>query len=186
MERDPVVQSGLSKKDVFALAERVADELGYRPGGDLVAALDKLGGTLVYRDFWSSTGEKDPRSGSIEIDGYNDFRVFVANDTAPTRDRFTIAHEIGHYVLHYLWHMESTGTAPGPAWASRYGNTRVEWEANWFAAAFLMPAGPFTEAVERGGGGIEGAARAFGVSALAARLRAEGLGLTEPASGTDS
>lgn len=178
MERKPVEKSGLSKKQVFTLAERVADELEFRPGADLVPVLEKLGGTLEYRDFWSSDGEKDPRSGSIEIDGRRKFRVFIAMDTSPARDRFTIAHEIGHYVLHYFLRLQS-GEPETPAWASRYGSDRVEWEANWFAAAFLMPREAFVAAFKRLDGDIDAVAREFEVSTLAAKLRAKGLGLIE-------
>jgi hypothetical protein len=41
----------------------------------------------------------------------------------PDRDRFTLAHELGHLVLH-----------------SRRDSAAAEWEANRFASAILMPA----------------------------------------------
>jgi Zn-dependent peptidase ImmA (M78 family) len=59
----------------------------------------------------------------------------------PHRKRFTIAHEIGHYVLHkadaYLDGKAAVRFRDG---ASAMGTDREEREANGFAASLLMPA----------------------------------------------
>jgi Zn-dependent peptidase ImmA (M78 family) len=50
---------------------------------------------------------------------------------------------------------------------------RCEWEANWFASAFLMPADEFKAAYAHGI-----ASETFGVTAAAVEVRAKTLGLT--------
>lgn len=99
------------------------------------------------------------------------------------RRRFTVAHEIGHLVLHRsLLEASSTQT---PLFAVEQGpaqDSSMEWQADFFAAALLMPREAmlqqFGEDVRRGEM-IELArvASVFGVSREAARIRLEELGM---------
>ncbi|ACI57130.1 protein of unknown function DUF955 [Rhizobium leguminosarum bv. trifolii WSM2304] len=165
-------ESGLSKASVDKLAASIAQQVGYEPGGDLGAIVKKLGGKIVVSDW----AESDATSGSIRIEKDGSFVVAVASHTGVERDRFTIAHELGHYVLHYLWPKQN-GKPVTAVEARRYGSGRVEWEANWFAAAFLMPAEAFKAAWTELNGILGEVAGHFGVSTEAARIRAEYLGL---------
>jgi Zn-dependent peptidase ImmA (M78 family) len=54
---------------------------------------------------------------------------------------------------------------------------RAEWEANWFAAAFLMAEVPFRAKWASVGGDLTKVAAEFNVSEHAARIRAETFGL---------
>lgn len=166
-------ESGLSKASVDKLAASIAQQVGYEPGGDLVSIVKKLGGRMVVNNVWD---ESDATSGSIRIEQDGSFVVAVASHTGVERDRFTIAHELGHYVLHYLWPKQN-GKPVTAVEARRYGSGRVEWEANWFAAGFLMPAESFCAAWTEAGGVLGRVANTFGVSTEAARIRAESLGL---------
>ncbi|MDA0837815.1 MAG: ImmA/IrrE family metallo-endopeptidase [Planctomycetota bacterium] len=52
------------------------------------------------------------------------------------------------------------------------GSTRIEWEANWFAAGLLMPAAVFSEAMaEKGRDNLRALAHRFNVSIVAAEFR---------------
>ena len=100
--------------------------------------------------------------------------------TVPERDKFTIAHELGHLILHYpLVARENPGV---PMCATRWVDesnadlVRAEWEANWFAAAFLMPSDEFIARYQSGG--LSPAALRFKVSVPAAKIRAKSLGLS--------
>lgn len=84
-------------------------------------------------------------SGVIERVNGDKFRILV-NATHPhTRQRFTIAHELGHYMLHR--HLIGEGIADNRAYRSdhkaRYRNTDIgptqETQANKFAVSILMP-----------------------------------------------
>ncbi|AWK88495.1 ImmA/IrrE family metallo-endopeptidase [Azospirillum thermophilum] len=171
----PPKESGLTKQAVHRLAENVAGQLSFEPGGDLFVVLKKLGGRLAYKDF---SGIDETDSGSLLVRQPGDFDIVIAKNTSPKRDRFTIAHEIGHYVLHYLLARQNGSPIQAMA-AARYGSDRTEWEANWFAAAFLMPEQEFREAYEELGQDVFAVAERFGVSTKAARIRAEALGLRE-------
>lgn len=67
--------------------------------------------------------------------------ISINNRHTPTRQRFTLAHELGHVVLHQF----STPHADGLQQVyfrdheSASGQTREEVEANQFAAEILMP-----------------------------------------------
>jgi Zn-dependent peptidase ImmA (M78 family) len=54
---------------------------------------------------------------------------------------------------------------------------RAEWEANWFAAAFLMPREQFSDIFKTGG--LSAVQDVFDVSSAAATTRARSLGLIE-------
>jgi predicted transcriptional regulator len=166
--------SRLSKAQIFGLAESVSDQLGFEPSGDIHALVEKLGGRVEVQD----TLLQDPeQSGSLFVDGPRDFKIVVPLHTSPSRDRFTIAHELGHFVVHYLLKLQKGEAAPFRMMALRKDSDRVEWEANWFAAAFLMPSGSFKQAFDRADGNLDAVAKVFGVSRAAAEVRAQSLGL---------
>jgi len=166
--------SQLTKSQISAFAESIANQLNYQPCDDILAAIAKIGGKVKIEDTLLSDPE---RSGSLFVDGNNDFTIIVPAHTSPSRDRFTIAHELGHFFVHYLWKCSKDGTAPFKMMALRKDSERVEWEANWFAAAFLMPSDVFRERHQALGGDIEKLASAFCVSQAAAEIRARSLGL---------
>jgi len=165
--------SNLNKRSVHRLAESIASQLNYKPGGDLKDVVAKLGGKISVKNFWD-TGLSD--SGSMVVEAAGKFDIFVSTDTSLERDKFTIAHELGHYVLHFLW-PNKNGTPIQSMAATRYGSDRVEWEANWFAAAFLMPESEFRSKFKEFRHDIGAVSSYFGVSQAAAKVRAEGLGL---------
>jgi predicted transcriptional regulator len=167
-------ESGLSKAVVDKFAADVAAHFSYAPGSDLSPIVEKMGGKILIQNVLDFN---KPPSGSIRIDGVGDFEIFLAAHTGPMRDRFTIAHELGHYFLHYLY-ANRNGTKVERLEAQRYGSGRVEWEANWFAAGFLMPADHFKERFTALNGSIASLATDFGVSIESAKIRAKSVGLT--------
>ena len=88
------------------------------------------------------------------------------------RRRFTIAHEIGHFVLHPQRLSPERGGAVNAALRAQ------EREADQFAAELLMPEPLVREAVVEQGGDVERLAGRFDVSrqAMQTRLRRLGLG----------
>jgi IrrE N-terminal-like domain len=99
----------------------------------------------------------------------------------PSRRRFTIGHELGHWCLHRtrgaVWCRSQTVDPPEPA-APRRAYPPEESEANEFAAALLMPAHLVRRHHERlrrsdPDGCFEALCRSFGTSgaAMSRRLR---------------
>ncbi|MCC7491681.1 MAG: ImmA/IrrE family metallo-endopeptidase [Fimbriimonadaceae bacterium] len=156
-----------------SIRERIEAKLGFKDGDDLRSVVHRLGGTIEYR----SAMDWDADDGSIEVRGRNDFVIRLPQETTVTRDRFTIAHELGHYFLH-----ANQGERTGKA--ARSGmDERVEWEANWFAGELLMPRAAYAEAYKEHGGDLKPVAARFGVSVDAARVRRDVLGLDCGAAG---
>lgn len=99
------------------------------------------------------------------------------------RQRFTIAHELGHFMNHR--HLMQDGIDDNRAYRStssgRYHNTEIgpaeETQANRFAAALLMPAKAVRRAYNEGLKDVNELARKFQVSKQAMRIRLESLGL---------
>ena len=173
MEYKEPTASNLSKQAVDRLAADVARQVGFQSGDDISPIVQKLGGRIQIRDL---SEVADPSSGSIFIRGPREFDIVLPSHTGLTRDRFTIAHELGHLVLHYIW-PRHRGADVGPTMARRYGTGRVEWEANWFAAGFLMPAEDFKEFVRTSGSNTALLSVRYGVSPAAAEVRLRSLNL---------
>lgn len=162
-------RSRLSYSAIATYAEQIAREHEVIAAGghvDVHALLAKLGGEVVLED----------RTESLEVRAPGDFTVFIPTHTSQLRDRFTIAHELGHYFLHYrapAGHLigEPTSTF------TRLGRNVPETQANVFASNLLMPEGHFRSTFERLEHDMATVAQHFGVSVPAARVRAEYLGL---------
>lgn len=170
----PPKPAPLSKAQVSQFAEEIAKSLGFNAGDDIATVVRNLGGDIEYQDIWHLT---DGESGSIVVPSADEFKITLASHTSNERDRFTIAHELGHYFLHCLL-PASSGNDFVPMRATRYGNDLAEWQANWFAASFLMPEEEFRRVFAENGGDEYVVAKHFGVSAAAANVRAKSLGLT--------
>jgi hypothetical protein len=150
----------LSGDDVEKYAEKVAQEGELHVGGDVIKMVYDLDGFLHYQ----SRGHLD--DGSLYVHGFHDFDIILPTFTSETRDQFTIAHELGHYFLH-----SQQGKIPLIAFRIVDIDTdRAEWEANWFAAALLMPEIPFREAFQSTSS-IISVARKFNVSPQVAEIR---------------
>lgn len=110
----------------------------------------------------------------------------LVNATKPTtRQNFTLGHELGHYFLHQEILKAEQGIIDSDAWLDGPNilyrlddveTTRIETEANNFAASLLMPAQLVYKAWEATED-IEKCARIFQVSVVAMSVRLTRLGL---------
>ena len=101
------------------------------------------------------------------------YRITINAMDPPRRQRFTLAHEIGHYILHR--DLIGDGIVDQGLYRSRLSNT-VEREANRYAANLLMPTSLVRAAWREGDRSIAGTAARFNVSEDAARIRLQELG----------
>jgi Zn-dependent peptidase ImmA (M78 family) len=127
----------------------------------------------------------DDISGVLVLDG-NMGTIGVNSSHAPVRQRFTIAHEIGHYELHRTssrLFIDKAYPAFLRSEASSSGEDRQEVQANQFAAALLMPADLVRAEARKSGfdladeSSLAGLADAFQVSRQAMSFRLANLGL---------
>ena len=168
--------SNFSKDDVYKLGANIAKQLGYEPNGDINTAIIKAGGSIEYRDPLNFDDDCMD-SGSVVIESVKNFKIYLSKYTSANRDRFTVAHELGHYVLHYFIKSRKEDQALGRMVCTRAGEGRVEWEANWFAAGFLMPEDLFLSIFHKESGDLDLVAERFGVSRSATEVRARVLRL---------
>lgn len=88
----------------------------------------------------------DPgKSGEIRPDGAGGYIIKVNRHDSTGRQRFTVAHEIAHYLLHRA-HI-GTGISDDALYRSNQSD-QIEWEANRLAADIVMPTKAIQDAVE--------------------------------------
>lgn len=157
----------MEKSAVETYAESVADAFEFEAGDDPSELARELGGRIHLQEITDWIDGKS--SGSIFVHRRFDFDICLPTYTSPLRDRFTVGHELGHYFLH----SEQGNQA---IVAFRNGSTRIEWEANWFSAALLMPRAEFIDVATRSKSDAV-LAGYFGVSQDAVRVRRKSLGV---------
>jgi len=157
----------LAKSVIADFASRLSEKHGYQTAADLEAIVARLGGEIRYE----SAGIEDS-GGSLEVRPGKTpgFIIRLYSFAGTLRNRFTIAHELGHYFLH------SDGGQKAIT-VNRAGSDRLEWEANWFAGAYLLPEKRFREAWDCYGHSATRLASVFQVSEAVVEIRLETLGL---------
>lgn len=136
-----------------------------------VRALPSLLGVKLHAAFLESG-----ISGMLEKSGET-FLLTVNALDPETRQRFTLAHELGHYMLHR--HLIGTGLDDDRAYRStevgKYHNTLIgpkeETEANRFAASLLMPRGLVARERAKLNDNVRAMANLFGVSEHSMSIR---------------
>lgn len=170
----------MSTRKAEKKAAAILAQLGIEsPQVDVEMVASRLGIRLEKADLGEEVSGVLVRSGGQAVIGVN-----WAHH--PNRRRFTIAHELGHYVLHQGGTFIDKGT-----WArfrdeqSGSGTDQEEIEANAFAAALLMPDEwvikeyqqlPFDPADDMA---LTALASTFGVSSQAMSIRLANLGLLQ-------
>ncbi|WP_083415202.1 ImmA/IrrE family metallo-endopeptidase [Massilia timonae] len=120
------------------IAREVSALLAKLPSQNAPIPVDKLAGlcgaTIVYNDF------KDEISGLLFRDA-GKLIIGVASEQSVVRQRFTIAHELGHALLHQIStvHIDKSFSVMFRSAASSTAQDVHEIEANTFAAELLMP-----------------------------------------------
>ena len=119
-----------------------------------------LGATVYTVSDWP-----DETSGMIRRDlalgGDQGYVIYVNKQHSPNRQRFTIAHEIAHIVLHA--DLIGNGITTDGMYRSGLPSS-VEWAANRFAGNILMPRHKIEERMAKGITSLKALAREFQVS----------------------
>ncbi len=134
-------------------------------------AEDWLGLRIEEADLGDCSGMLIPSERLIRVNASE----AMSGDTPTRRIRFTIAHELGHWICH------AHGVASAPTYCrsqdvSQDTDRTLEREANVFGAELLMPEAAVREAWAAFPD-AQGLAGRFGVSALAAQWRLYSFGL---------
>lgn len=142
------------------------------PPVDLEAMAKALGIDVEYSTF------PDDRSiaGKIEQTSRGCFRIRINSNDPANRQRFTLAHEIAHYILHR--DMLGSGVTDRGLYRSSLSDN-TERQANRYAATLLMPAPLVRKIYAEGRQSAHELAQTFQVSAAAAEIRMIELGLKD-------
>ncbi len=131
---------------------------------------------VFYTDSW-----ENDTSGMIRRINENKYEIFVNKKHPPNRRRFTIAHELAHFLLHTdLLEDETFEDHLLRAVGSRWSNAAVESEANALAADILMPWNLIEREYSRGAKTIESLSEKFEVSKDAMSVRVLGTHYRNP------
>lgn len=122
-------------------------------------------------------------SGEIRPDGNDGFVIRINRHDPKRRQRFSVAHEISHFLLHK--DKIGDGIADNVLYRSNLSD-RIEAEANRLAADILMPDALVREQIEAAhekgvGDLILYLADEFAVSEIAMRIKLENLGIVADA-----
>jgi hypothetical protein len=135
-------------------------------------AEDLLGLRIEERDLGECSGMLIPSERLILVNTSE----AMSGETPTRRHRFTIAHELGHWVCHARDAEEAEPTYCRAKDISQDADRALEREANVFGAELLMPEGALRDAWSAFPDASEVASR-LGVSALAAQWRLYSFGL---------
>ena len=171
------------RRKINELADYVREQLGLGIPVDVMEAVQKLGGDFEYRDDL----EQGRFDAVIQKDGDSFLIGLPFNPQYEPRHRFSIAHELGHLFIHMGYMIDLQKWEGIDEYRDsvmyRYGYSQEEFEANEFAAAFLMPAQEFEDVLREnyddGFFDLEDIANYFKVSLEAARNRGRWLGFFE-------
>jgi len=165
------------RNHINGLAEKIRLACKLETPVEIKKAVECLGGTLAYSDHLDYEAQIEKV--------HDEFNITLKQDSHENRARFSIAHELGHLFLHmgYIIDEEkwnSTNSYTDSVY-HRYGYSVEEYEANEFAAAFLMPMDIFIQTAKEnydsGQYNIVNIANTFKVSTEAAANRGRWLGL---------
>ena len=164
-------------------AETLIERLDIRNAPVDVAFIAKtLGLQVVYNDLGEDVS-------GLLVTKDSKAAICVRESEPLVRQRFTIAHEIGHFVLRHQFeegehvHVDEGFKVTARSNTRTIGHDPMEVEANQFAAALLMPSVLLRPRAKRFGGPhlhdqhVAELAREFRVSEQAMTLRLDALGL---------
>ena len=132
------------RREIGEIADGVREALELKVQVDVDRAIQLLGGTLT---------QVAPTEAEAYVEKHGEsFVIGISDAVAPTRRRFSIAHEFGHLFLHMGYLMDVNKWTNVARYEEsikyRFGYSEEEYEAHEFAGAFLMPETEFREVAE--------------------------------------
>lgn len=158
-ERKDLTIPYLAEDEMNAIVERIVPPYCYPSGRlDIDRFCEHL--SILYDvDFDLNAVPGDDHQGkTLGKIVYDPLKIFISRDLAgdENRRRFTVAHEAGHLVLHsallmqyFRYHSDSEASIFFHGNVTSQMETRLEIQANMFAAKVLLPLPPLLETVKR-------------------------------------
>lgn len=135
---------------------------------EMVPLANEIGLKVYKTQEWSKDGLSGAIIKNADLGGSSGYACFINEKHPSTRRRFTIAHEIAHFILH----KDLIGDGISDDALLRSGlSSKVEAEANRLAADILMPWNLIRQEMDRGNNTVPSLAKAFNVSESAMSIR---------------
>ncbi|WP_096187068.1 XRE family transcriptional regulator [Evansella halocellulosilytica] len=122
------IYEGKDDPEEIALSLRKCMDLGVDPIQDIIEVAELMGFTVINMDYQED--KVDAFSSMNTVNGNSYFVITTGDSGSFYRQQFSIAHEIGHWVLHQNIN---------PQELDKDEYKIIENEANNFASIFLMP-----------------------------------------------
>lgn len=122
------ISSEIADFDEITIMLRKKMGLEEQPIEDMLEIIELMG--IVAVKFGYDEDKVDAFSALIELNGKSYFSIVTGNSRSFYRQQFSLAHELGHWILH-------NGYNPEELTKDEY--KLMEKEANDFASAFLLP-----------------------------------------------
>ena len=125
---------GLTRQEIFEFAEQIAQTLKITPETELGSVVTYLKGEIDYvhpTNLTNATATISVKKGNPPT-----FKIRLSSLVFPLRERFSIAHELGHLFLHSRYGALNLEAAHNEFSEE---SSVTEREANWFASSFLVP-----------------------------------------------
>ncbi|MDR1324239.1 MAG: ImmA/IrrE family metallo-endopeptidase [Candidatus Margulisbacteria bacterium] len=162
IDKNNPIDSILNKVDEFRLNKNPLDIIG------VIEKIFRI--KLVEQDLGKSA------SGFLEKIGDQWF-IYVNKYENESRKRFTIAHELGHFIYHSDEYSTNDTSKRDQVFFRDENTNPMEQQANDFASKLLMPEGIFYKYIQAGDNTISKLADKFQLSTAAVKYRAYKLGL---------
>jgi Zn-dependent peptidase ImmA (M78 family) len=132
------------RREIEIKAQKIISEVGItEPPIPIELIVEHHGAQIARRRFEGFESGFAISQGDQRIIGVN-------TDTTPRRQRFTIAHELGHLLLHHKpLNVDHSILVSRRDDVSSLGTDQEEIDANAFAAAILMPANMVASEIEK-------------------------------------
>lgn len=165
----------IMREEISKKAECLYNIIGKSPGFDIVDAVKKIGGKVVFNDKLLPPGIDAKINTQLE-DNTVDFEIICSDNNSNDYSRFCIAHELGHLFLHMVEKDEQgkLSIVKESYYKNNSANLR-EWEAEEFAACFLMPEDDLKAVIEECDGDVKKIAKIFKVSPQSVIMRCKRL-----------
>jgi len=136
---------GYTQFQIIELADKLAEKVEFKVGDKegLLPVIERFGGTIVEGNTWDLTASLRTLDEEVENKPSNKKFEIKVPAMFPLRERFSIAQEFAHYILHTRF-----GDIPIKQFKSSSDRCElVRAESMIFAHAFLMPTKDFRRIV---------------------------------------
>jgi len=143
----------ISKEEIQKSAQIILKKIDYKPGWvDLAKICSNLSIDLQYTNLEAQDGNGNLILGSANFDRKS---ILINSHDNKQRERFTIAHEIGHFCLQHDQYLRSETILERDLLINTenecsFNYERLEFQANAFASELLLPTKVFEVATKVG------------------------------------